>query len=495
MDYFERLQSHTGKAHGRRRVMRDIRAPGDAPRPPSRVPGALPQPPFVPPLPPEEIMPPVPSSVPPGDVPFLRRREPETPTVELGGFTPAEPTIHTWEPGSRRRERFVRRAIASGIVLALATGFALPTFVFPKLSVTIIPKVEAVPLAPQELGADTAATEVDAAAKRLPALLITLERANSREYESTGKKFIKERARGTVTIANAYSSSPQALVASTRLQDGEGRIFRLVRALVVPGATVANGKTVPSTVDAEVVADEVGERYNIGPAEFRIPGFRGTPKYDAFTAKSSAPMAGGYEGEARVVTAADLARASEDITAALVHELEQELEEKVPAGDDFLVPAGARQVAITAIEAPAVDEHRDRFAVRAAATGHLFTLRRSHLADILRTTALPEAPPGTVAVIPMAQPGLVAASARLLPNGKELRFTVSGGLSYYFETDTNEVERMFRDASPGDAIEILLARLEVASVRIKRFPRWLWFVPGRTGGLAISTEAPLPAAE
>lgn len=485
MDYFERLQNHSGKARGRRRVVRDIIKPGEtreqSPPPMNDKPGA----PFA--LPQDKVTPPIVSSAPREAMP-ARGAEPEMPTVELEGFTPVEPTIRTWEPSAHRRTRLIRRAIMGGVALLLGVGFSVPTFVFPTFAVTVIPKVQSVPLVPREFSADIEATAVDIGAKRLPALLISREQTGSQEYEASGKKFIKERARGSVAIANAYSSSPQVLVANTRLQDSEGRIFRLVKAVTVPGATVADGKTVPSSVDAEVVADEIGERYNIRPAEFRIPGFRGTPKYDRFTAKSKTPMSGGYEGEARVVTADDLKRASEDLTASVVAGLEAELDEKIPAGDDFIVPGGARQVAVTAIDAPRADEHRDRFTVRVTATGRLFALRRSHLVDVLRASALPAAPPGTVAVIPPSQPALTVGSARASTTGKQLAFSVSGSISYYFRSDTAEVETIFRGSSPDDAIRNLLARPEVESARIKRFPRWLWFVPARPGGLAVDVE-------
>ncbi|OHA08772.1 MAG: hypothetical protein A3A44_01880 [Candidatus Sungbacteria bacterium RIFCSPLOWO2_01_FULL_60_25] len=490
MDYFERLQGHSehsGKTRGRRRIVRDIIKPGETREQPSSPMNEKPGAPFAPPLPPDEIVSPTASSA-PREVTPARRAEPEIPTVELDGFTPVEPTIRTWEPSAHRRARLIRRAILGGVALLLGVGFSVPTFVFPTFAVAVIPKIQSAPLVPREFSADIEATAVDIGAKRVPALLITREQTSTQEYEASGKKFIKERARGSVAIANAYSSSPQVLVANTRLQDSGGRIFRLVKAVTVPGATVADGKTVPSSVDAEVVADEVGERYNIGPAEFRIPGFRGTPKYDGFTAKSKAPMSGGYEGEARIVSADDLKRASEDLTAKVVSGLEAELDEKIPVGDDFIVPAGARQVAVTAIDAPQADEHRDRFTVRVTATGRLFALRQSQITDILRATALPDAPPGTTAVITPTQSALVLGSARANAAGKQLGFSVSGSVSYYFRSDTAEVEKIFRESSPDDAIQALLARPEVDSVRIKRFPRWLWFVPSRPGGLAITIE-------
>lgn len=118
-------------------------------------------------------------------------------------------------------------------------------------------------------------------------------------YEVTEKSSVSgKKANGTVVIYNEYSSSSQQLIATTRLQTSDGKIFRIVKNITVPGTTNVDGKTQPGAIEAEVVADQAGSDFNIDPTEFKIPGFADGPKFDKFYAKSSKSFSGGsLDGE------------------------------------------------------------------------------------------------------------------------------------------------------------------------------------------------------
>ncbi len=77
----------------------------------------------------------------------------------------------------------------------------------------------------------------------------------------------------------------------TRFLALDGKIFRLTKGITVPGAKIVEGKIIPSSIEAAVIADQPGEAYNIGPvSRFSIPGLKGTPKYEAFYAESKADI-------------------------------------------------------------------------------------------------------------------------------------------------------------------------------------------------------------
>ncbi len=99
-----------------------------------------------------------------------------------------------------------------------------------------------------------------------------------------------QKAGGSITIYNAYGAAPQKLIAQTRFETKDGKIYRLQRAVVVPGAKMSGSKLTPSAIEASVVSDGTGDNYAIGPSYFTIPGFKGSPKYAGFYAESSAKM-------------------------------------------------------------------------------------------------------------------------------------------------------------------------------------------------------------
>ncbi|MEI6650642.1 MAG: hypothetical protein WCL23_04405 [Candidatus Moraniibacteriota bacterium] len=126
-----------------------------------------------------------------------------------------------------------------------------------------------------------------------------------------------QKATGTVVMSNEYSTSPQQLVATTRLESSDGKIYRITKGVTIPGTTVSNGKTVPGVAELTIVADANGESYNIPAGTFTVPGFKGTPKFDKFTAKSTLPIKGGSSGGGggiATITDADLAKAKKAAT-------------------------------------------------------------------------------------------------------------------------------------------------------------------------------------
>lgn len=166
---------------------------------------------------------------------------------------------------------------------------------------------------------------------------ITLAYAVQGSAAVSGKK-----AHGDVVIYNEYDSNPQTLIATTRFESADGKIFRLVKNVIVPGATNVAGELKPGAIEAEIIADQPGTDYNLEPTKFSIPGFKGSPKYDKFYAKSSQPIKGGStDGETTggVVSQRDIDNARQKTEAAIKEKFAQLLKDELPEGDVILEQA------------------------------------------------------------------------------------------------------------------------------------------------------------
>ncbi len=159
-------------------------------------------------------------------------------------------------------------------------------------------------------------------------------------YSATGESFISDqKAQGTVVIYNEYSTSPQPLVATTRLLTSDGRLFRIIEGVVVPGTTKIGDETKPGVVEVGVVADESGEKYNIDPSKFTIPGFKGGPKHDKFYAESKSKMLGGGASEDKIAVVSqgdiDLAKVKteETLKNKLLEKIKNQTEGEVVLDD------------------------------------------------------------------------------------------------------------------------------------------------------------------
>lgn len=165
-------------------------------------------------------------------------------------------------------------------------------------------------------------------------------------FTASGMDKIEEKAHGTITVYNAYSSKAQPLVRRTRFVTPDGKIFRLTKGITVPAAKVVEGKIIPSSIDAAVIADEPGSEYNIGPvSRYSIPGFKGTAKYEGFYGQSDKPMSGGSLGEVSVPTDGDVRAAKESTSARIEQVLATSLLGSLP--EDFVIIDGAKEFQVT----------------------------------------------------------------------------------------------------------------------------------------------------
>lgn len=179
-------------------------------------------------------------------------------------------------------------------------------------------------------------SENDSINSKIPAQYMKLTRQVDQTFQTTGIKDVSVKSSGKIKIYNAYSSSAQTLIVNTRFLSPDGKIFRITKAVTVPGAKIQNGAIIPSFIEVVVVADQAGEQYNISPTKFSIPGFKGTDKYEKFYGQSETAMSGGYIGEAKVASQADLDKAKTELISLARISLEEELASKLPEGFKIL---------------------------------------------------------------------------------------------------------------------------------------------------------------
>jgi len=175
---------------------------------------------------------------------------------------------------------------------------------------------------------------------------VLLEKKNAQiTFPAAGKKVVSQKAGGKITVFNAFSSEPQQLVATTRFVTEEGRIYRLVKSVTIPGAKVEENKITPSLIAAEVSADKPGADYNIGPGKkLTIPGFKGSRKYAGFYGESG-EISGGKIGEVAYPTDDDIKKAKDKVASVLREALALQLPTRLEPGS--ILVEGAQQFSLT----------------------------------------------------------------------------------------------------------------------------------------------------
>lgn len=130
--------------------------------------------------------------------------------------------------------------------------------ILPRAKIHITPFTEKITLK-AEITGDTSASQVDPEGAVLPAQIFEKLIEKSKTSQTTGEKEVKDKSRGFINVYNSFSSSKQTLVETTRFVSENGKLFRTVQTVVVPGAKVKDGKIVASYTSVEVVAAEAGE--------------------------------------------------------------------------------------------------------------------------------------------------------------------------------------------------------------------------------------------
>ena len=223
----------------------------------------------------------------------------------------------------------LKRIVLSLLVLVLIGGGIFVYFILPKAEISINPRKEPVQFE-TELAADKNINTVDLENGIVPAQVFQAETEDTRTFPTTGEKDVSDKAHGQITIYNQFSSSEQTLVKTTRFRSESGQIFRLTDTVIIPGASIEEGKIIPSSKIVYVEADEVGDAYNIGPSKFLIPGFEGSAKYTAFYGISNNAMSGGAKGKMKVATKEDIDGATQIVSLELKNKAKDEFTKSIP---------------------------------------------------------------------------------------------------------------------------------------------------------------------
>ena len=288
-------------------------------------------------------------------------------------FKEPSPTIKVLKQRGRRG----KRGWVTFIILVVLTVFILGSMFFAEMEVTLTPK--------------TASWQIEKTLilkryqDQAPPVFRTLTLPDIRSglFKATEKRTEDAKAGGVVVIFNK-SRDAQVLIASTRMEAPNGNIYRIPKTIVVPAAKSESGKLTPGSKEIAVLADKPGALYNLGLADFTLPGLKGTLKYELIFGRSKTEIQGGSEGEQVVVGKNDRDAA----LAGLVNEAQKEavsiILKKIPQ-EEFLLPASVEYIALKEESNPVAGAVADNFTFDMEGEIRAATMSRSELeTDLLK---------------------------------------------------------------------------------------------------------------
>lgn len=380
--------------------------------------------------------------------------------------------------------QYAVRGIITGIVLIAGTGIAAST-VFSRATVSVKPKVEVATIQDVSVVFDATISQPVPEQKIIPAEHLHFTLANTQEVPASGTKYVEARAAGIVKISNQYSTASQRLVARTRFIAPSGAMFRLANAVVVPGAVLENGKLMPQSVEAQLIADAPGEEQNMsGPVSLKIPGFQGTPKYDGFTVVAGNGFSGGARGMKKVPSDADLQAAQQQVTKKAYDAMKQQIKEKIPPG--LRLVDGLQEVRIVKVETV---EEGEKLMVRATAEGDVLIFHEDDVVALLRSALLP---PDNSKEFVASSMNTTYAVRTVNFDSKRADALLQGNVKtkqQLSQTQTAELSAALTDKKQGSVREFFNSRSDVTLSSVSLFPPWLSALPSNAAHIRIVEDA------
>lgn len=208
-------------------------------------------------------------------------------------------------------------------------------FTLAKVIIEIWPKTEILNFE-EKVIAEANFSQIDFPSKIIPAQILEIEEEVNQEFPSSGK--IEKEAEGKIRVYNKYHL-PLTLKAETRFQPDSKEVlyFCSPSKIFIPAKSF-----VDIQVKACFVKSGEGEKYNIKPSKFSVPGLSGSELFFYVYGESFEPMKGG--GKVSQVIKEDLERAKNILTQTLFTRLEESLKNNLSTDSIFLETAGKKEI-------------------------------------------------------------------------------------------------------------------------------------------------------
>lgn len=378
-----------------------------------------------------------------------------------------------------------RRRIGWWVAGFLAVAAIVYTFValLPRVTVAITTKKIPVTITHQVIIADS--TVGTSTTDHIAGEVVTERKTNVFTFPATGIQTGATKARGTVIIFNNYSTSPQVLVATTRFETPDGKIFRLDKRVTVPGGKKIGQVFEPGSIEAEVTADQPGPAYNIDPVDhFTIPGFKGTDKYEKFYATSLQPMSGGSSGEVPIATTQDIDLAKKSAEARMKESIMSTIALKIPNGFTFIKDTPTFTILTEKVDTR-VDENKN-FTVAIEAESSALTFKESDLRAVLQSIARKE---GNIPSTYVEKEGTISyATTTVDSKNYRIQAQVLYQATFWNPIDTNQLAKTIAGKNEEDLKSTVLALDGIDRLTVSFWPFWVSRVPKSLGRINITVE-------
>lgn len=384
-------------------------------------------------------------------------------------IVPTEPPTFSLEPVFYKKKFTI--LFFAFILIGVFSYFALP-----KAEIEIRPELDILTFE-TELVVNKNATTVDFSSQIIPGKPFEAEKNIVDEFLSSGRILKEKKAEGLIRIFNNYNSS-QPLIANTRFQPplekfqppldkekGENPWFRLTERVNVPSK---------SHKDVKVVADAPGEKYNIGPSVFSVPGLAGLPQYTFIYGESFQPMSGGFKKEIAQVTQEDLDNAKEIVEERAMAESQIALQNNISS--EFILTKAMIKTEIVEASSSVLDKAEvEKFISQAKANSRALAFKEKDLEDFVIQFISLQIPNNKKIHQESLKIDYIPENIDLESGKAILSLTIKAKI--YSDIDKNTLKKSLKGKTFSETKFLLENYPEITQTSIKFWPFWVKKVP------------------
>ncbi len=347
--------------------------------------------------------------------------------------------------------------------------FAL-SYLFSRAVVTVNPKIKDVILN-ENLFANKDSNTDD-----LSFDLVVISGEENKNIQAIENKDIAIKATGLVVIYNIFNSSSQALNIDTRLEGSNGKIYKTQTKTIVPGM---NKDGTPGKVEVRIYGAEAGQEYNSAPLDFKIFGFKGTPKYSKFYARSKGEITNGFKGKAPAVSDAEKANVINDLKNVLQKKLFKKVTDQIPNG--FILFKDAVFLSINESNIDLASSKDNILPVKLKGTLYGFLFNENKLTKKIAENNIEKYDGSEIFIsnIKNLTFSLLDKENISFGNVKNINFNLSGSAKIVWKLNINKLNADLLGKSKKDFSQILLQYPNIDSADLTLSPIWKMSIPDK----------------
>ncbi len=329
--------------------------------------------------------------------------------------------------------------------------------------------------------------EIDTARAAVPGFVISAEKTVSADSPATGTKSAQGKAQGSVKIFNDFTKA-QTLVKNTRLMAPVEKFQPPLEGAESPWFLIVETVTLEpkSSVVVEVIAAAPGEKYNIEPSTFSVPGLAGTPQYAFVTAQSFEKFTGGSNQIVPQVTKEDLENAKIAIQDSAKEEIKKELLAK--AQEQGLEIADENEIKFE-IGAPEISakagDNAARIGGRAAAKAEAIAYRKADFDTLGKELVFGQIPEGMICE--ESSFDIRYESAGIDKEQKLPSFDLAASATIYAGMHPEDLKKGLSEKKSEEAKMFLMSRPGTKNAEVRLSPPWRFNVPRDLDRIDIET--------